>query len=209
MTYIENTFVCIAAPLLIVALCAGKRRRSSFLLLVVGMGICLLSAYINTFFMGYYGADVTGTSINIAPVVEETMKLLPFMFYLLVFQPKQEDAKDGVLLIAAGFATFENICYLLQNGTEDLSHLLIRGFGTGAMHIVCGAILGYGLLYLWKRPGLRIACIVGLLCVVVTYHAIYNLLLSVGGWVQIAGYFMPIVTVGFGLIVQSARKTQQ
>lgn len=209
MTYIENTFVCIAAPLFIVALCAGRRRRVSYLLLIAGMGICVLSAYINTFFMGCYGADAVGASINIAPVVEESMKLLPLVFYLLVFEPKREDARDAVLRIAAGFATFENICYLLQNGSANLGHLLIRGFGTGATHIVCGAILGYGILYLRKRPALKIVCMAGLLCVAVTYHAIYNLLLSVGGRVQIAGYFMPIVTVAAGLIVGAAERARR
>lgn len=50
MTYIENVFLCIASPLLIAALCMGKRQRKFFLFCFAGMGACLLSAYINTFF---------------------------------------------------------------------------------------------------------------------------------------------------------------
>ena len=50
MTYIENVFLCIASPLLIAALCMGKRQRKFFLFCLAGMGACLLSAYINTFF---------------------------------------------------------------------------------------------------------------------------------------------------------------
>ena len=51
MTYIENVFLCMASPLLIAALCMGKRQRKFFLFCFAGMGACLLSAYINTFFV--------------------------------------------------------------------------------------------------------------------------------------------------------------
>ena len=57
MTYIENVFICMASPLLIAALCMGKRQTKFFLFCLAGMGACLLSAYINTFFTAFYGAD--------------------------------------------------------------------------------------------------------------------------------------------------------
>ena len=46
MTYIENIFVCIAAPLLVAALYMGKQHLRFFLFALSGMGSCLLSAYI-------------------------------------------------------------------------------------------------------------------------------------------------------------------
>ena len=49
MTYIENVLICMASPLLIAALCMGKRQTNFFLFCFAGMGACLLSAYINTF----------------------------------------------------------------------------------------------------------------------------------------------------------------
>ena len=48
------------------------------------MGVCLLSAYINTFLAAVYHADALAATAEIAPVVEEIMKLLPLAFYLLV-----------------------------------------------------------------------------------------------------------------------------
>ena len=78
-----------ASPLLIAALCMGKRQTKFFLFCLAGMGACLLSAYINTFFAALYGADTFAATAEIAPVVEEVMKLLPLLFYLLIF------AKDG------------------------------------------------------------------------------------------------------------------
>ena len=49
MTYIENIFICMVSPLLVAALCMGRRHLRFFLFCIAGMGVCLLSAYINTF----------------------------------------------------------------------------------------------------------------------------------------------------------------
>ena len=49
MTYIENIFLCMVSPLLVAALCMGRRQIRFFLFCIAGMGVCLLSAYINTF----------------------------------------------------------------------------------------------------------------------------------------------------------------
>ena len=49
MTYIENIFLCMVSPLLVAALCMGRRQLRFFLFCIAGMGVCLLSAYINTF----------------------------------------------------------------------------------------------------------------------------------------------------------------
>ncbi len=138
MTYIENIFVCVAAPLLVAAFCMGRKYLRFFLFTFAGMGACLISAYVNTFFVAIYESTVFNATAEIAPVVEEVIKLLPLLFYLLVFEPEPEQIHPAALTVAAGFATFENICYLIQHGAEHLGFLMIRGFGTGAMHIVCG-----------------------------------------------------------------------
>ncbi len=209
MTYIENIFVCIAAPLLVATLCMGKKYYHVFFFCFAGMATCLLSAYINTFFAQLYNADLINATTQIAPVVEEIMKLLPLLFYLLIFEPKAEKINASVLILATGFATFENICYLTQNGATNLPFLLIRGFGTGAMHIVCGAIAGYGLVYVWQRGWLRIAGTAGLLCAAVTFHAIYNLLIAYGGTVQYIAYALPVLTITAGIGTNKLLKIKQ
>ena len=90
MTYIENIFICMASPLLVAALCMGRRQLGFFLLCIAGMGVCLLSAYINTFLAAACRADALAATVEIAPVAEEIMKLLPLAFYLLVFEPEGE-----------------------------------------------------------------------------------------------------------------------
>ena len=57
MTYIENIFLCMVSPLLVAALCMGRRHLRFFLFCIVGMGVCLLSAYINTFLASVCQAD--------------------------------------------------------------------------------------------------------------------------------------------------------
>ena len=198
MTYIENVFACIAAPLLIAALCAGRANARHFVFALAGMLACLLSAYVNTFFAVLLDASALGATAEIAPVVEEIMKLLPLLFYLLVFEPEGDKIRAAILVTAVGFATFENVCFLIENGADDLGFLLIRGFGTGAMHIVCGVIVGYGMVYVWPRGALRAAGTCALLGTAVVFHGIYNLLAACGGRVQYAAYALPIVLLAIG-----------
>ena len=88
MTYIENIFICLAIPMLLSLFFTGGRARRFTLFVILGMGVCLLSAYISSFFMQYYRTDAVTTAIEIAPVCEELMKLLPLLFYFLVLEPE-------------------------------------------------------------------------------------------------------------------------
>ena len=100
MTYIENIFLCMVSPLLVAALCMGRRQLRFFLFCIAGMGMCLLSAYINTFLAAVCQADALAATAEIAPVVEEMMKLLPLVFYLLVFEPESERIKPAAITLA-------------------------------------------------------------------------------------------------------------
>lgn len=201
MSYIENIYICLAAPILIASVCMRSRGRKMMLFLLAGMTMCLLSSYISTFLAVAQGMDRLSASLEMAPIIEELMKFLPILFYLLVFEPKKNEIADSTLMTAVGFATFENACYLTNNGADQVLHLLIRGFGTGAMHVVCGFLIAAGLLYLWNRMWLRVAGTMGLLVVAMTYHGIYNILVSQTGAAAMIGYLIPLLTVLLGLIV--------
>lgn len=198
MTCIENIFLCMVSPLLVAALCMEKRQLRFFLFSIAGMGICLLSAYINTFLAVVCGADALTATVEIAPVVEEIMKLLPLSFYLLVFEPETEKIRPAAVTVALAFATFENVCYLIQNGADRFSFIFFRGFGTGAMHVLCGLIIGGGMACAWQRTWLKIAGTCGLLGAVITLHAVYNLLIAYGGAAQYVAYALPALLVAAG-----------
>jgi len=200
MSYIENIYVCLGAPLLIAAICMRGRGRKMMMFLLAGTTVCLLSSYISTFIASALGADVLTASIEIAPMIEEFMKFLPILFFLIVLEPGKEEIADGILMTAVGFATFENACYLTSNGAAHILHLLIRGFGTGSMHVMCGVIIAIGLLYLWNRTWLRVPGTIGLLAVTITYHGIYNMLVSQTGAAAVIGYGIPLLTVFLMLV---------
>ena len=193
MTYIENIFVCLALPLILSLLFTRGRARSFPLFVVAGMSVCLLSAYVSSFFMGYCGADARVAVIEITPVCEEILKLLPLLFYLLIFEPKPRELPGAALAIAVGFATFENVCYLTENGAEDFTFLLIRGISAGALHILCGVLSGYGIAYVFRRRWLALTGTVGILGACIGFHGIYNLLITAQGVWKTAGYLFPSV----------------
>ena len=193
MNYIENTYVCLAAPLLLAILCLRKDTRRSLIFLLAGMSVCLCSAYVSTWLAGVTGTDSATASYEIVPVVEEVLKFLPLLFYLMVFEPEKKNTISGAMLIAVGFATFENVCFLTSFGTADLMRLLIRGFGTGAMHVVCGMIVAVGLFFLWEQVWLRTVGTFALLCFAVTLHAIFNIFVNQSGAVFWVGSAIPLM----------------
>ena len=95
LTYIENIFLCLALPLILSLFFIKGRVRRYALFLTVGMAVCLLSAYVNSFFMGQYGVDGTVAAIEITPVCEEVMKLLPLLFFYLIFEPEPKEMPAG------------------------------------------------------------------------------------------------------------------
>ena len=195
MIYIENIFLCLAIPLALSMLFIGGRTRIFMLFMITGMSVCLLSAYVNSFFMGYYGVDAIVAVVEITPVCEEVMKLLPLLFYVLIFEPKVRDLPEAAVALAVGFATFENACYLTENGAENFMFLLIRGVSAGALHILCGILIGFGLSYVFRRRWLAFTGTMGLLGACIAFHAIYNLLISGEGAWQMAGYLFPSVLI--------------
>ena len=195
MTSMENAYVCLAAPLLLAILCLRGAGRRGLIFLLSGMTACLLSAYVSTYLAGAAGADLPTASHEIAPAVEEIMKSLPMLFYLLVFEPQKKNALSGALLVAVGFATFENVCFLTSYGTSQLLSLMIRGFGTGAMHVVCGMVVAVGLFFLWDRVWLRAVGAFALLCFVITFHAIFNVFVNQTGPIYWIGSAIPLTVV--------------
>lgn len=127
MTYIENIFLCLALPMLLSLLFTSGSPRRFTLFVVLGMATCLLSAYVSSFFMGRHQCSAVTTAIEIAPVCEEILKLLPLLLYFLIFEPDSHKLTPAAIGIAVGFATFENVCYLTENGAGSFVFLLIRG----------------------------------------------------------------------------------
>ena len=197
MLYIENIFVCLVAPLVVLLFFVKGPRKLSIFGVILGMVACLLSAYVSAFFAQVYGADITATAAEITPVVEEFMKFLPVVFLLAVFDPKDDALVSFALVIGISFATFENVCYLIENGASSITLLFLRGFGTGAMHLACAMLAVYGLVQLrhtTTRVSTRIVGGFSMLCVAISFHGLFNVLLAAEGVPMYIALAAPIIT---------------
>lgn len=207
MIYAENILLCIAIPLSIcLLLVKGTNRRfiGSFLL---GMGMCLLSAYISGYLSIVTGYGESNTAIFLSPVVEEFMKVVPLLFFLLLFEDSSELIINTAIAVGAGFATFENCCYILNYGAGNLSYVIIRGMSVGVMHIISVYALSLWLIASIRLKAFSFTNIIGALSLSMTFHALYNLLVSEPGITSAIGYLMPIVTaVSLSLVRRQLNK---
>ena len=173
------------------------------------MGVCLLSAYVNSFLMAVTGMAVDDTAIYITPISEEAMKLLPLAFYCIIYEPDREHVLSAAVTVGVGFGVFENCFYLVSANEASLTSVLARAFAVGIMHIVCTTADGYGFSLILKYRHLAAIGAVGIFAFVVTYHAIYNLLVSAGGLARNVGYALPLLTVLLFFWIIRRRKSEK
>ncbi|MBR2832415.1 MAG: PrsW family intramembrane metalloprotease [Oscillospiraceae bacterium] len=193
MIYAENILLCIAVPLLITLFFLRGNARRCIASLLIGMIACLLAAYISGYLQLVTGSTEHNTAVFLSPIVEELLKCMPLLLYLLL-APKENELLIASVAIGAGFATFENCCHLLSVGASSLLFVLIRGLAVGVMHIVCTTALALGLMVCRRHRALTIAGILGALSLAVGFHGLYNLLVSVEGCSSYVGYALPIIT---------------
>lgn len=193
MIYAENILICIAVPLAISLHFINGNARRIIASFIAGMIVCILSAYMAGFFQSASGFSPEDTSIFISPIIEEIMKLLSVLFCVYVFNPSDEKIQLFAVGIGAGFATFENSCYMLSPGVQHLGYVLIRGAAVGVMHIVTMVAIAKGIKILKTYMVFSFAGIAGVLSLSMTVHALYNLLVSKPGISSYIGYVMPMV----------------
>ena len=194
MIYAENILICIAVPLFVSLIFLTKSAKRFVGAFLTGMAICLISAYIGGFIDIVAAMPEGETAIFLSPIIEESMKFLPILFYLVIFSPGNQHLLQSAIGIGAGFATFENCCYILSSGADSLPYILIRGLSVGVMHIVCTFVLSMALILLRKFKAFSLAGIVGALSLSMTFHGLYNLLVSEPGLSSYIGYAIPLLS---------------
>ncbi len=194
MIYSENILFCISIPLLLTAIYTRGAARRSISAFLVGMVTCLLSSYISGYLTLLTDMELNASAVYISPTTEEIMKLLPLLFFLLVFRPREMTLVTFAISLGAGFATFENCCYLLATGSESLAFTLVRGLAVGVMHIVCMLAMSLSLIMVRRYRVFSFSTVVGCLSLSVVFHALYNLLVSAPGIPSYIGYSLPILT---------------
>ena len=194
MIYAENILICIAVPLMISLIFITGKARYFAGSLILGMVVCLIAAYISGYLDLSAELGEESTAIFISPIVEEIMKFLPLLFYVIMFLPESDDMYLVARGIGAGFATFENCCYILTSGAESLPYILIRGMAVGVMHIVSILFLAIGIEMVRRFRALSVPGLLGALSLSMTFHGLYNLLVSEPGLSSVIGYVLPLFT---------------
>lgn len=199
MIYAENILLCIAVPFLVVLYFVRGSVRNFIIAFMTGMAVCLLSAYISSF-LGELAGMGERTTIYLSPVAEELMKFLPLMLFILMFRPSEENFFLAAIGIGSGFATFENCCYILNYGAGRLPYIMIRGLAVGVMHIVSVLMLALGLAMVRRFRAMSVPGIFGALSLSVSFHGLYNLLVSEGGVPSYIGYALPLLTAFLSVV---------
>ncbi len=177
-----------------ISLLFTKRSTRRFIVsFMTGMIVCLLSAYISGYLAVSTSYSTEEASIFLSPIVEEIMKFLPVLFCFFVFEPSPEDLKPTAVGVGAGFATFENCCFILSSGASHLGYVMIRGLAVGVMHLVTMVAFVMGLRLLKRYKVVSFAGIVGALSMSMTFHGLYNLLVSEPGVSSYIGYALPML----------------
>ena len=150
--------------------------RAILLSVSAGVVAALASYGVNVVLRPALDLEFTRYSMNVAPVVEETLKAV-FVVYLLR-RNKVGFVVDAAIHgfgIGTGFALVENLYYLRVSPDATLWSWIVRGFGTAIMHGGTTAIVAmvgrtlhnrFDTFRLWiLLPGLGVA---------VVLHSLYN-----------------------------------
>ena len=108
-------------------------------------------------------------------LVEEGVKYF-FLKKYLFNKPDFNEPMDGIVyavMISLGFATVENIAYVLNNEGQEMNVALIRMFTAIPLHAVCGVILGYFVGLAKFSSNKKILLYKGLFLATLV-HALYN-----------------------------------
>ncbi len=220
MIYAENILICIALPLCVCVFFTKGSSKMFIMFFVCGMVTCLFSGYIVGYIQAVSGWEKEDIPIFLSPMIEEIIKMIPVLFVLFAFSdrsdiraglstteqsiPQNDETEShnisdhSMILIAlgvsAGFATFENACYILDQGASSFFYILIRGLAVGVMHIVSVLAMTMLILALRRLKIISVPVIAGALTMSMTFHGLYNLLVSDPSILMYVGFSLPIVS---------------
>ena len=170
-------FICITAPILLMLLMLKGRSRRLVGFMLIGIIVCLFTSELNSLILPFFDNDMVYMTTVITPITEELAKMIPVLFFALVFEDKRETLFMIALALGIGFGLFENTVILIQNiEIVTITWALIRGFATALMHGVCTLCVGLGISFVRKKRKLFRTGLFALLTLATVYHGIFNML---------------------------------
>ena len=202
-------FICIAVPLLLMLILLKGRSKLLLGFMLIGITVCLFISEVNSLLLPILKTDMSYVTTVITPITEELAKMIPILFFALVFEDKRETLFMVALALGIGFGLFENTVILVQNiEVVSIPWALIRGFATALMHGICTLCVGLGISFVRKRRKLFWSGLFALLTLAAVYHGIFNMLQLENKYV---GAVLPIVTYIPIIVVRlnTVRKTKK
>lgn len=186
-------FICIVVPLLLMLFLLDKKSRLTIGFMILGIVTCLFVSEINGILLKYFDDDMYYVTTTITPITEELVKALPILYFAFLFSDRRETLLSAAMAVGIGFAVLEN-SYILVSNIEGvtITWALIRGFGSGLMHGICTAAVGFGISFIHKRKKLFYAGTFALMTMAIIYHATYNCLVQ--SQYKYVGFLLPAVT---------------
>ncbi len=193
MVYI--IFISVAVPLIMLLFMMEKRSRSIVGFVIMGIVCAVVSYEINSLIKELFRINEFDFRIFVSPITEEIIKFLPILLFLFPKFRKKENLVEISMALGIGFAIFENI-YLLVWSREYVNIIwsLIRGFSTGLMHGMTTSTVSFIMKFIKKRKFFYTGML-GLLCISITYHGIYNMFIE--SRYNYIGIITPILTYVF------------
>jgi RsiW-degrading membrane proteinase PrsW (M82 family) len=175
-------FIGTLIPLLFMIGMLRKEHRTLMLFFTWGLFAFMLSKAVNEFIINNSGTSFDKFVSQIAPVVEEMLKMLPLVWFL--FKRKTEKRYMIVFYAMAGgigFSIIENYLYLFEYSTNNggaISYMVVRSASTSLMHGMTTALIGIGLSFIQEFEIFVLPISFGLFSLAVTGHSIFNLAAS-------------------------------
>jgi RsiW-degrading membrane proteinase PrsW (M82 family) len=143
-------------------------------------------------------------ALFVAAILEEFFKLTVLVLYSMRTR-EFDEPMDGIVygvVASLGFATFENLLYVMDGGTGVA---FSRAFSAVPLHAFLGAIMGYYVGQAWKNPGRRSAYIVRGYAIAVFLHALYDFPLMTMNALGNTGSSLPLALATLGVLVVAWR----
>ncbi|MBQ0101676.1 MAG: PrsW family intramembrane metalloprotease [Firmicutes bacterium] len=204
-------FICVAAPALLMLLPIEKHSRKVIVFLLIGMFACLFVSEVNGMLYGFCRSGIYYFTTNITPVTEEIVKILPILYYSLLFSNKRHDIITVSFATGVGFAILENLIVLIQNQNNiDFGFAIARGFSSGLMHCICTVFVGFFAAFANKSRKTFLVGTVSSLTLAIVYHSIFNLLVQADSVAaRHVGLFLPLAAYILLSIFSLVRKKQR
>ncbi len=193
-------FFCLAAPLSMMLFVFKGRARALLGFLLTGIFMCLFAGEINGLIRNETDLTIRFLTVNVSPIVEETLKALSVVLTAFLFRPGRQFLLESAIAVGVGFATMENTCMLFDSASVlSAWTLLARGFGAGMMHGVSTLAVGYFMTAASSVRKLSYTGTVAALSAAIIYHSVYNIMVQseypLLGILLPAATYIPIVIV--------------